>query len=438
MAREKIDISVDADVARAIANLTEVVRAQEAMGQAAGDVGAKGAKGAREWANSIDGLIGKYTTLNGILAVSLTAIKQVLETQEKLRGERVDATQVIDTGTRNYRIAQGNLSEQAGLQAASRITAIAQQTKSTNQAAFAGATLLAKFGVGREEAEGSALTELLTAQDVAEAQGNYDPSTLSKGILEALNRFKQPITGENIRRFSGTAFGLSQKIKGFDAGEIGITADVATMARERGLGMDETAAMVGVLSEAYGEGGGKKRFKSLFKDGEFTLAERDEVAKLRRRARGVLSGTAADYETATNIAGGGMEDSAAQAQSGYEASGFEPGILDAATVRKRYLTARRNVIGGTSAIDETLQGYRFDWLNYFGGPEYAVNNLTSGFGPGPVNAGMGRIRDQALGRQEITVRLQTTDGRDIPTQSEAEALNTDFSNDATQSSNFRP
>jgi hypothetical protein len=64
--------------------------------------------------------------------------------------------------------------------------------------------------------------------------------------------------------------------------------------------------------------------------------------------------------------------------------------------------------------------------------------LTSGFTTAPKDPVSGRIRERALGRQEFVHRIIVHDGRDLPMQTEGEALNQDVSNDATQSANFRP
>jgi hypothetical protein len=438
MANEKVDISVDAKVANAIANLADVARAQGSLGDAAEESGRKGARGAREFAGELEHVVGRWTAITTYIDLAREALVKYLETAKKLREEQVASTKVIDTGLTGYRIAQGNLSGPAGLEAASRISAVAQQSKAGNQAAFSAASLLAQYGVGRQQAEGPALAELLHAQDLAQAQGNIDPNALARGILDALQRSRRPITGPNIRALASSAYTLGTKVKGFDAGELGITADVATIGRDAGLGLEQTMAIVGALSEDYGEGSAKKRFRSLFAPGKHSVDEQRQVAALRARALRLLSGSAGDYATATGIAGGSMADEEAQAQSQYEASGFTPGILDAAAVRNRFLAARRKELG-VSAIDQGLQGFRFDVLNLIGGPEYAIRNLTDGgFGSAPSDAANARIRARALGQQEFTVRLLGPDGRDVPVQSEANALNVDYSNDATQSTNFRP
>ncbi|MGD9632196.1 MAG: hypothetical protein AB7G28_20645 [Pirellulales bacterium] len=444
MAKEKVDISVDADTARAIANLTEVVRAQAKMGDAAADVGEKGKSGAKKWGEELEHVVGKWFTIHKVIDTAIELVKKFLEEQKKLREEQFGATKAINTGLTSYRIAQGNLSDSAGQEAAANILRVAQENRSSVEGAFGTATMLAKNGVGRQEAEGSALAEMLQLQDLAQAQGTMDPSALSRGIMNALNRYGRPVTGENIRQFGTATFGLSRQLKGFDEGEVGITADVATYGRRAGLSLEETAGVVGLLSEAYGEGTAKRRFKSLFKDNEYTLAEKKEIAGLRSRAKGLLKGSPGEYSEAVEIAGGSMADEEELAKTRYGASGYKPGILDDATIRQNLISALRAERGGPSVFGDAMAGYEFDIAAALSGEggEGAINNL---YNPNAYQSSQTeqrararRIRDRALGREEFTIRLQTPDGRDVPIQSEAEALNIDFSNDANQSANFRP
>ena len=443
MSREKVDISVDADTARAIANLTEVVRAQAKLGDAASEVGEKGKSSAKQWGEELAGVVGKWFSIHKAIETAIDLVKKYVEEQRKQREEQFESTAAVDAGLTSYRIAQGNLSVGAGRTAAENILRIAQENRAGIGGAFGAATLLAKNGVGRDQAEGSALSELLQLQDLAQSQGAVDPGTLSRGVVNALQRYGRPITGENIRKYGTATFGLARQLKGFDEGEIGITADVATYARDAGLGLEETAGIVGLLSQAYGEGAGKRRFRSLFKGGEHSLAEKKEIASLRKRASGLLRGSDADYNAAVEIAGSSMADEEELAKTRYGASGYNPGILSDDTIRKNLISALRTERGGRSLMGDAAAGYEFDIASiWLGGGEAAINNL---YNPDAYQSSQteqreraGRIRDRALGKQEFTVRILGPDGRDIPIQSEAEALNTDFSNDATQSTNFRP
>lgn len=438
MAKEKVDITADADVARAIEKLVAIAREYGKIGDAAAESGEKGSRGAKTFAASMDGLIGKWVSVSKGIELSLAALKMFLAENAKLRAEQVGATRTIDTGLRGYQSAAGNLSDAAAQEAAGRILAVAQQSKASVPAAFGAASLLARFQVGRPQAEGPALAELLQFQNVAKA-GGQDAEGLSAAVVNALQRAQRPITGDTIRKFGAATLGLSRQIKGFDAGEIGITADVASYGRNAGLDLEETAAIVGILSEEYGEGGAKRTFKSLFKDSEFTREEKQRIAGLRARAAGLMRGSERDYAAAAGIYSGSMAAEEEQAETQYAASGYRPGALDSETVRKRYLAARRDLMG-SNAIDELIQGTRYDWLQWFGGPEYAIRNLTSGYSAEPRSPVEAQIRERALGRQDFTVRLVLPDGRDVPstTSQDAAAGLGGFSTDPTQYENFRP
>lgn len=442
MAREKVDISVDADTARAIANLTELVRKQAEIGEAAEKSSKRAAGSTREWGHELSHVVGQWTSMTKAMDLAIEGIKKVLEQAKKIREEQVGATRTIDTGVTAYRIAQGNLSPAAGLDAASRISTIAQENKASNISALSTATLLAQYGVGREQAEGPALDELLKLQDLGQAQGVADPMGLSRSVINLLQRYKRPITGESIRGVGSSFFGLRRQLKGFDEGELQITSDVATLARKAGMGPEEAAGVVGLLSEQFGEGVAKRRFRTLFKDNEYSLAEKKEIAALRGRAAQLRSGSTSDYETAVGIAGSSMTDEESQAQASYEASGFTPGIMDSDTIRKRLLTDIRRQRGGPSPFMEWAVGMEFSFFNELASPfstnpsQFAVETIAAIHGKTPES--QAGIRNRVLGRQETVFRILGPDGRDVPVQSEAEALNTDFSNDATQSANFRP
>lgn len=438
MAKERVDITCDADVARAIEKIVSLAREYNKIGDAAQDVGEKGKKASNEWAQALDGVVGKWFTISKAIDLAVAGVKRFLDEQAKLRAEQVGATRAIDAGLTSYRIAQGNLSDNEGLSAASRILGVAQQTKALPETAFAGATTLASYKVGRDEAEGSALRELLELRDVVSTQGNMDAGSFSASVLSALDRSKTPITGANIKRFGQTAFGLSQQLKGFDAGEMQITGDVATYGRNAGMGFDETMAIVGSLSEAYGEGTAKKKFKSLFGDSKFTPEEKVKVAEMRARAGELLGSGSSAYSGAQAIADSSMANRSELAETQYQMSGFKPGITDPADIRKNLITSLRN--RGVGSWGQTLAGINFDLMSWItGSPESAIKWSTSahpedfGFPADPRQKG---IREEALGQKEMVIKLQTYDGRDIPAETSAEGLNQPSGTD--RSGNFGP
>lgn len=438
MAKEKVDITADADVARAIEKLVAIAREYGKIGDAAAESGEKGAKGAKSFAASMDGVVGKWFTLGKGIELATSAIKAFLAEQAKLREEQVGATRTIDTGLRGYQSAAGNLSDAAAQDAAGRILAVAQQSKASVPAAFGAATLLAGFHVPREQAEGAALAELLQFQDVAKLGGATDPQELSRHVLDALQRANRPITGDTIRKFGAATLGLSRKLKGFDAGEIGVTGEVATYGRNAGLGLEETAAIVGVLSEQYGESGARRQFKSLFKDSDFTSEERQRIAGLRAQAAGLMSGSERDYATAAGIYSGSMAAEEELAGTQYDVSGYRPGIQAAETVKNRFLTASRQAYGPGGG--EWLDSFIFDVVNRFKGPDWAAYIASGEFMGGKQAPAVEDIYEKAIGRKPLRVQLVLPDGRDIPSTTSQDAADGlgGVSNDPTQYENFRP
>lgn len=431
MAKEKIDISADADIARALEKIVALAREYSKIGDAAERVGDKGQKASQTWTESLEGVVGKWVSLNKQIDFAIKAVKLYFDTAKKLREEQVDSTRVIDTGITNYRVAQGNLSAGAGLEAGRRITDIAQQTKSPNDVAFATASMLANYQVGREQAEGPALKAMLELQDVAATQSKIDPGSLARGVLDLLSRSGKSITGENVRSTGAAALGLSRQLRGFDAGELTAAGDLATYGQKAGMGPEETMAIVGMLSESYGESQGKRKFRTLFKDDKFTSDEKTQVAALRTRASGLLRGTDASYAEASTIAGSSMTDEETQAKSAYQASGFTPGIKSSGSIYERLITELRRSQGGVSPLKESVVGTEYAFLNALA---YPFTENTGAFATKVISAAHGGT---AQGTMDIRVRVLGQDGRDIPQQTDAEGLNS-FSNDATQSDNFRP
>jgi hypothetical protein len=436
--KEDVNIKVSADMAEALQAWKDIENGPKALEEALRRIGELEQNTSTKWASALDGVIAKWTSVSFLIQQATKAITAFLNEQAKLRAESVGSTAAIDAGLTSYRVAQGNLSGDAAQIAAGRIALIAQQSKASLPGAFDAATQLAKFGASREQAEGSALAQMLQVQDVAQAGGRVDPQSLSRAVLSILKRSGQPITGQSIRGLGSTALGLSQAGTGFGLGQLEEFQKVASVAGASGVGLPDTLAVFAAIREKEESKRALSQFRGLF-DQDVRPGEAQQIQALLQRGRGMLAagGGEEGFAGAAAIVSGSMAAGETQAESIYGASGYRPGILSQEEIRKRFISARRAEFG-VSPLEESLQGYYFDVLRYFGGPENAIQKITSSpFSPAPANPLQARIRERALGRQEFYHHLILPDGRDVPVQTEGEALNQDVSNDATQSANFR-
>jgi hypothetical protein len=436
--KEDVNVKVSADMAEALQAWKDIENGPKALEEALKRLGDLEQGSSTKWAGALDGVIGKWTSLTFGIQQATKAITAFLDEQAKLRGESVTATQVIDAGSRNYAVAQGNLPDAQRLVAAGLIATVAQQSKASLPGAFDAATQLAYSGATREQAEGDALAQMLQVQDVAQAGGRVDPQSLSRAVLRILKTSGKPITGKSIRGLGSTALGLSQAGTGFGLGQLEEFEKVSGVAGESGVGLPDTLAVFAALREKEESKRALSQFRGLF-DQDVRPGEREQINALLQRGRGMLAagGGEAGFAGAAAIVSRSMAAGETQAESIYGASGYRPGILSQEEIRKRFLAARREEFG-VSPLEEALQGFYFDVLSRWGGPENSIQQLTSGFTTAPKDPVSGRIRERALGRQEFVHRIIVHDGRDLPMQTEGEALNQDVSNDATQSANFRP
>lgn len=420
---EDVNIKVSADTAEAVRAWKEIADGPQALAAAMERLGDLEHKYSTTVVAALEGVVAKWTSIHAIIDRVTTAAKAYLDIQNQLRDESVTASHAVDAGLVRYRTAQGNLSYDDGQDAANKILGQAYESGATTPEAFDAASLLARYGVGRKEAEGASLAALLQAQDVFRTQGDADPMSMSRSLLDALQRSQRPINGQSIQSFAQAIHGLSTQIKGFDAGEIGITGDVATYGQKAGLGIEETAAIVGIFSEQFGEGQAGKRFRRLFGDDKYTRDETKQIEQLRQQAAQLLRTGGTSYAGASAIVDESMESKADASDTAYTASGYDPKALDSDEVRKRLITAFRESNGGRiSPFEEGIRGMQYDWNEYFWGPEQAVNSMTSGFTGEARSPRMERIRGQALGQIPLKIQLQGPSGMDIPTETPVEQI----------------
>jgi hypothetical protein len=221
-------------------------------------------------ANRVIGLVSSYVSVASAIGIWRQAAEEAIQKTE-------EASKKQDELTRRYRL-QAGLTSLQGAAAKQSIYKVAEQTASTSEQAFGGATALASTGFDAKEAQGPALKatlELIQAQQLAGK--NVDAGQLAEAASKYLASQDKDKTGANLRELAIAIQGLKEtplKITDLEQlakqgatlkGKIGYKEQLANFAmllesmdaEKAGTGMREVALH---LSTA---GGAKDKTKAL-------------------------------------------------------------------------------------------------------------------------------------------------------------------------------
>lgn len=452
MAREKVDITAHADVANAIAQMMELVKTYGKLGDGAESVGQRGAKASTEWAGGIDLVLGKWFGISKAIDAATIALTNHFAMQRKLEGEKVDATREIDRGVTGWLAATGLRRGSAEAnQGIGLIGSLETTTASQPGAGFDAARLLASRGVGINDPNWSgAMRATLETSDIASQLAGVDQSAYSGAVLTGLSRHGHGLTGKNISTAGAAAYSLLQSRSGFNLGMVEEYNSVATSFASAGYDYPTGLSMWAALRSKEERRYATAQARSLL-DQNVQPGERERLAALHAQGA-ALRAAGGDYETAQFNVQTSMATREQGAATGGAYADYRPGKVggDEARNRLKYLTHQL----GLTDVQQTRVLGAYDNPSVLAGmlglgDMYGTSDKASA-AAGALNQILpstdirGRLRryeslqGQITGQQPINIRLLVPDGRDLPIQVEAEALNVDFSNDASQSTNFRP
>lgn len=369
----------------------------------------------------LDHTVGKWLTLHAAIHEAIHLIREYHEEMMKMRDEEAGAFQTTDKAMRPLFAALklAEPGEQQELQDAISRIAI-QKTVSIPRAAKSAASL-ARYGATQEQILGGDLEALLNYEKAASIAGQTPDSDQ---ILKALYRSKRGITPDAIAGLGAQMVAYTGRIAGFGPQTVEDYAKYAGL-----MGSDpEALGIYAELATQYEPKQIKKKITELYSSRPSGGARR-QLAELRDRLHADTgqANPAEEYHKAIEIEdqsiGSKIEQGEALLMYQRAKSGER---LTRAQRLERFESLYRNA--GASNLDIWIKDKRL-WLESWNG-EDSENELMGTFiAEQRVMSGKAgsrnpkEIAEIISGQRDITIKLQGHDGRDIPHEPAAGALN---------------
>jgi hypothetical protein len=427
MAREDVNIKVSADVAQAIQMWKAMEEGPEAMAKSLEGMGRRGRTATKDVLDNLAGMAAQWISIAALINAAQQAAQSYFTTVRQIEESQAKAFTTADSAVRQY-FGRARIRDPAQQEASiGRIGEAALRARAGFGEAATGARLLTEFGVGRAEAEGATLDELLTLQDALPGGQNFE--SFARRVMQVIRRSGEKVNARTIRRYGATAAGLVGRVPGFDENIMSAYAWVASDARKAGLGGEEGLAMFAMMAGEDDPRRATTKFRSLFDD-RLSPGERQQQQELRAQARNLIGGSAKDYLIAAEIADQGAQARADESATAETMARYRRGAISADEARQRL-----SAVLGTGGFTEFQQARALATFNDPFGPDYLysvesrVNTALGSLIPQGADISQGQAqqlrgwREQVMGRQPINIRLVAPDGRDIPTEVEANQLN---------------
>jgi hypothetical protein len=453
--KEDVNIKVSADMAEALQAWKDIENGPKALEEALKRISDLEQGSSTKWASALEGIVGKWLSIAAAIKLAKDAAESYFATQQKISGERVENTRTIDAAfTASLGVRHITRESPAGSALFNRVRQAAVAAASTASQAFATSDILFRQGGDTQEN----LIAMLGVADVSKQLNGPDPS---EAIASILRQSGGKITPKRIEGLGGLMTSLLRPGVGANLGMIDEYNQFATQVT--GAGFDEQQGLsmwVALRSKETNMRRAGTQFRSLF-DADVRPGEAQQLAGLQSRGAAMVAAGGGDYQTLVDIVGGSMATREQRSETSAAFGRYTPGVVGRREARNNLVSLLESMgIEGTYRGTEVESVFDNPWGPDFLGfnklsmkttqAAYALQRMTtdstgsdffsrqSGAKSAAELSEERRIyREQIMGQREIVHRFLGPDGRDVPVQTEGEALNQDVSNDATQSANFR-
>lgn len=434
-ANENVNIKVTAETAAALQAWKDVANGPLALEKALKRISELESRTSKTSATNLAGMLGRWVGIGTAIAGAREQLDKYAATLRQVEESQARSTAEADTAVRGYFAAARIADPKQQAASLQRIGAAALNRSSTLPQAGKAAELLKKFKFSREEAEGGSLIELLTLQDSVVAGGG-DADTMARRVLEIIQRSGAPQTRQSIRQVAASLGQYTGRIAGFDEGTLGRYARVAPLAQRAGIPLATGLGMFGLLEETLDPRFARSKFQSLFDDKRLP-GEGQEISQLRARAQAILGkGGEQEYLMAAEIGTSGVASRMAESTAARQLGEVRTGAISRTEARERLVAllnmygvpeasslAREGQAGILSGFDSpTPFGLFGDWFSTTHRAQSAaaaINQQLPFAQPEERGRRYKMLTEQIMGKQPLTIRLKTPDGRDIPHEVDA-------------------
>jgi hypothetical protein len=497
MAREDVNIKVSANVAEAIQLWKAMEAGPEGMAKALDSMGQKGKQSTKGIGDELAGMVGKWTSVAGAIAIATEAIQQQREAVRQLRQERVETTNTIDEAWNRFQVQAGIPQGPQADRVRTQILSTAAQRKFAPVPALVAAEQLGSAGASVQDILGGGLDEflqLLTASNAAGQQVDSGEMARAMVLFLEANKLRPDRAGmrptslaiqqlfggtnlqlSNLARFAPEAgtiakysglkpeeqlaiysqfLGTMDEARGatsFRSGVVSLASAGGTMEKTAALKMlglkpqdvdfqgEDFATVVQRLTKAFGAVPGEQRniaAKKLFGQESLgfynVMLQEGAIEESQRRTE--MARSEAGARERLGIAESGRAAQAREAEALAANALYQQGVLDPEVIKKRLraLAAQEGLSEAeTAAVQarfENPYGAGFGWMFPEPTTEFrarrAAGRLVDLSDQPYISTRKAEQEryEQAIGQQEITIRIKTADGLDLPSEVEAANL----------------